>query len=86
MKRILVNSIKANMELVNHLLSQDNVLDRIIPVKSNWGDHYYYKTNPDNVELRQRIRLLRKELKNLEKEIMIESRKWGVVHETDIQE
>ena len=79
MRDILVNSIQANMEVVKYLLNQPQILQREILVKSEWSDTKYFTTNRDNVELRQRIKLLRKELVKLEKEILKDERKWGTV-------
>ena len=79
MRDILVNSIQANMEVVKYLLNQPQILQREILVKSEWSDTKYFTTNRDNVELRQRIKLLRKELIKLEKEILRDERKWGTV-------
>ena len=79
MRDILVNSIQANMEVVKYLLNQPQILQREILVKSEWSDTRYFMTNRDNVELRQRIKLLRKELVKLEKEILKDERKWGTV-------
>lgn len=77
-KNLLVNSIVSNMDIMKHLLNQPHVLDRELKAKG-WNNQEYYTINPDNIELRIRIKLLRKELKKLEKEIMSESRKWGIV-------
>lgn len=82
-KNLLVNSIISNMDMMKHLLNTPNVLDRTILTKG-WDNYDYHTTNPDNVELRQRIKLMRKDLIKLEKEIMGEQRKWGVIkHENN---
>ena len=66
---LIVSSILANMDMIKYLLNQPLILNREVE-KTLYGEETYNTINHDNVELRLRIKLLRKELKKLEKEIM----------------
>lgn len=74
--QVLKSCVESNMSMILVLTEKENILDRTIP--DSFG---YHMVNPDNVELRQRIKLLRKELAQLDKELMKDNRKWGKCNE-----
>ena len=68
--KVLQMNIRANMLRITELLQSPNILNKEIEVKSKWDATYTYNTfNGENVELRQRMKMLRKELNQLNKVI-----------------
>ena len=58
--KIMKLNVEANMLRIQQLLEQENIENKTI-------DDLWYRQNRENVELRQRLRMLRKDTVKLEK-------------------